>query len=378
MSEKQRILLIDDDKILCEQWSELFDNIYNFRYYCTSTEFLNDIELGEIDGLIDIVIIDFNLKEDLNGLELLNNIINKSIFSKTLFIALTGFLSDLNESWILEGGFDYFLSKNKGTKSILESIEAILGIKEKILIDRKNKNNVNLIEVLINTINKKSELETKFLKRLISQKLFDYIENDPNQLSPKEEKIAIGFVDICDFTDKTNYHGAKKISYVLNCFFDLCSEIIIRNEGIVDKYIGDQVMWFHNSKDFDFSTKCRQCIQTAIEINHSFQRVNLHLSEKFGEVENFKLSTGLAVGKSIVGLLGGDYRMQYTAIGRYVNLAARLCSKAQQNQILIHKPLADKVNNFKFGKHINVKLKGYRNPIIALPLLKNNLNNIEA
>jgi len=101
-----------------------------------------------------------------------------------------------------------------------------------------------------------------------------------------------------------------------------------RHGGDVDKFVGDAMFaWFSGP------ARCRHAIDAAVEILSG-------LHERFAGKAGTEIGFGIHVGEVVVGSMGSQDRRDYTAIGRSVNLAARLCSAAKSGQILVSEAVA--------------------------------------
>jgi adenylate cyclase len=154
-------------------------------------------------------------------------------------------------------------------------------------------------------------------------------------LSPREEEIAVAFLDIRDFTRISNNIGnIWKMNKTLELLFQHTCKCITQNNGFIDKFIGDSVMWFHQEGSIESSS--RKCIDTAIDILKGMDVLNEKIWEEIYMEVPIKVGIGIACGKVAVGIFGApDYRIQYSLIGPTVNLASRLCSKADKDEIII-------------------------------------------
>jgi adenylate cyclase len=122
------------------------------------------------------------------------------------------------------------------------------------------------------------------------------------------------------------------IHRTLNEYFELMTEIVFRNEGTMDKFIGDGLMAFFGDP-IPQSDHALRAVRTAIEM----QRAVRGLRERW-EAEGrmpIHIRIGLNTGEVVVGDMGSRRIMAYTAIGANVNLASRLESKAPVDGVLV-------------------------------------------
>jgi adenylate cyclase len=134
-------------------------------------------------------------------------------------------------------------------------------------------------------------------------------------------EITVMFTDVADFTAKTENADPSQVMISTSRYFAALSEEIMNRRGTVDKFIGDAVMAFWNApmEDADHVVNaCRAalaCLRANEELNTVFQ------TEAWPA---YRTRFGLHVGDAVVGNVGSNDRMNYTALGATVNLASRL------------------------------------------------------
>ncbi len=148
-------------------------------------------------------------------------------------------------------------------------------------------------------------------------------------LSPtgEQRQVTLLFSDVRNFTALTEKSKPEEIVKLVNIYLDLQSRIIEEKKGIVDKFMGDQVMAiFLGEKQAD------NAVQAAIEVQRAIRDLNKKRFKK-GEIV-FTVGCGLNIGSAVMGNMGSQSRLDYTVIGDVVNLASRLCSIAEAGEIL--------------------------------------------
>lgn len=171
------------------------------------------------------------------------------------------------------------------------------------------------------------------LGRFLPQELVDQVITQDEQLTlgGKRVQVTALFADVVSFTPICEQLEPEMTVAILNELFTIVTEIIFRHQGTVDKFMGDCVMAFWgppNAAD-DHATRA---LEAAEEIIGWLDVGNANWREKYG-IE-IQLAVGINTGDAIVGNIGSETRMEYTAIGDAINVAARLESIARPNQIL--------------------------------------------
>ena len=124
----------------------------------------------------------------------------------------------------------------------------------------------------------------------------------------------------------------EQVVEILNEYLQLATEAIFKNRGTLDKFIGDAAMAIFNAP-FDLDDFVYKAVCAARDIAAGSQELEERLKKRFGKTVSFGI--GVNCGRAVVGNIGCDFRMDYTAIGDTVNTAARLESNAKKGQILI-------------------------------------------
>jgi adenylate cyclase len=127
-------------------------------------------------------------------------------------------------------------------------------------------------------------------------------------------------------------------------YFTALSEVILEQGGTIDKYIGDGVMAFWNAPDPQ-ADHCERACRAALLARKANDRVNREFEAE--GLPRFRTRFGIHVGEAVVGNLGSSERMDYTALGSTVNLAARLegLNKEHGTDILISAAVHERIKD---------------------------------
>ena len=165
----------------------------------------------------------------------------------------------------------------------------------------------------------------KYMSRTTYQMLE---QNGSANLAGERKWLALVFSDVRGFTAFSENRDPALVIERLNQVLALEADVVRRHGGDVDKFVGDAMFaWFSGP------ARCRQAIDAAVEILSG-------LHERFAGKAGTEIGFGIHVGEVVVGSMGSQDRRDYTAIGRSVNLAARLCSAAKSGQILVSEAVA--------------------------------------
>ncbi|MFQ5627445.1 MAG: adenylate/guanylate cyclase domain-containing protein [bacterium] len=162
--------------------------------------------------------------------------------------------------------------------------------------------------------------------------------------------VAILFSDIRNFTSVAEKLEPEQIVHLINVYFHLQTEMIEKNGGIVDKFMGDQIMAI-----FPTNNMLSSAISAAVAIQRGIRDVNQSRRQKNEVI--LEVGIGINHGRAVLGNMGHKLRMDYTVIGDVVNIAARLCSIAKAGQIIASMEAVKNLN----GKYPTTRLQ----PIIV-------------
>jgi adenylate cyclase len=171
------------------------------------------------------------------------------------------------------------------------------------------------------------ERQRLFIKRAFQQyvpsRVVERVVADPRLLRFGGERrdLTILFSDIRSFTTYSEKHDPGQVVEVLREYLTGMVETVFRQEGTLDKFIGDAVMAIFGAPVTQADHALRAC-RAALEMQVELRR--LHAKWKAEGKDVFNMGIGINTGEVIVGNLGSEQRFEYTVIGDPVNLAARL------------------------------------------------------
>ncbi|HET8731560.1 MAG TPA: adenylate/guanylate cyclase domain-containing protein [Moraxellaceae bacterium] len=145
---------------------------------------------------------------------------------------------------------------------------------------------------------------------------------------PQAREITILFSDIRGFTTLSETRTPEAVVELLNRYFSQQVEVVFRHGGTLDKFIGDAIMAFWNAPA-DNPLHAAHAVQAALGMAEALDRFRKELAATDGSLADFDIGIGLHTGPAVVGFLGSDDRLDYTAIGDTVNLGSRIegCTK---------------------------------------------------
>ncbi|HRE91201.1 MAG TPA: adenylate/guanylate cyclase domain-containing protein, partial [Myxococcota bacterium] len=148
------------------------------------------------------------------------------------------------------------------------------------------------------------------------------------------------FADVVSFTSLADEREPEVAVAILNELFTIVTEIVFQHGGIIDKFIGDCAMAIWGAPD-GHPDDARRAVRAAEAILRWLEVGNARWRKQLGR--DIELAIGIHTGVAVVGNIGSEKRMEYTAIGDAVNVAARLERLARPGQILMTRETMQRV-----------------------------------
>jgi adenylate cyclase len=207
------------------------------------------------------------------------------------------------------------------------------------------------------------------LKRYLSPQLVAAVLSgeESHVLKPTRQEVTIVFSDLRNYTQFSEVSEPEEIIAMLKDFHALYGEIIFQYDGTLERFAGDGVMVFFGAP-VPFKDHARRAVAMAAEARERLQGLR-NKWEKLGY--SLDISFGISTGYVFVGNIGFEARMDYAAIGKTTNLAARLCAAAKGGQILISRKTLFQVEDIVDVEEIGaLEVKGFSHPVAAYNVLR--------
>ncbi len=196
---------------------------------------------------------------------------------------------------------------------------------------------------LTETVRKEAIIRSNF-QRYFAPDLAD-------EIAGKEEAVGLGgdkrpvvvfFTDIRGFTAMSETMNPDEIANLLTEYFTEMVAIVFKHGGTLDKFMGDAIMALWGaplSKEDDLD----RSMAAAIEMLDVLEDLNKVWAEQ--NRPTLHIGIGINYGEVFAGNIGSEQRMEYTVIGDSVNVASRLCSKADGGEIIVSHPFYEALKN---------------------------------
>ena len=196
--------------------------------------------------------------------------------------------------------------------------------------------------------------------------------NAPSNENFSSREVTILLTDLRGFTSISEAYPAGVVLDLLNRYLAKMIEIVVRNQGTIDKFMGDAIMVlfgapYSQRDDVKHALTCAMEMQIAMDEINAYNK-NLEMPELF-------MGIGINTGTVMAGLLGSALHSEYTVIGDEVNLTSRIEAFSLRGQVLISQSTLDRCRDFvTTSKPTNVFVKGKAKPVdlyevLAIPSL---------
>jgi adenylate cyclase len=174
--------------------------------------------------------------------------------------------------------------------------------------------------------------------------------------APKRQDVCILFSDVRGFTELSQEMEPEALLHVLSEHLATLVSLVYEHGGYVDKFAGDGIMAV-----FDGEAMVRKACQCALEMREASRQ---HLQTEGLRIH--QMGIGIHRGDAVIGNLGSAKHLDYTLIGKTVNLAARLCSMADSLSIVVSQAVREALEDepgLAFGQERRVMVRGFKEPI---------------
>ncbi|MBI1939368.1 MAG: adenylate/guanylate cyclase domain-containing protein [Ignavibacteriales bacterium] len=201
----------------------------------------------------------------------------------------------------------------------------------------------------------------------VSREIVDELVANYHELESKRKFVCVMFLDIRDFTHFAEKMQPEEIIKYQNNVFSFMIEIITKNNGIINQFLGDGYMATFGAP-ITRGNDCLNAVKASLEIIKTIEQKN-----KEGIISQTRIGIGLHAGEVVAGNVGTDVRKQYSISGNTVILASRIeeLNKEFGTQLLISKEVLEQIEQNGYNAEFfgSVPLKGREKPVDVFKLV---------
>ncbi len=261
-------------------------------------------------------------------------------------------------SYLVFWGVSFFLALHLGKIIAQAFIEPITEIINKVAMIEKghlaakvqvfSKDEIGTLGTAINRmgsgLEKREKIEKTFRKYVdhqVAERILDGVESEL-RIEGTNVNAVVMFADVRGFTSMSESSSPEEIVKMLNQFFERMVGIVQKHQGVIDKFIGDNMMVVWGVPNAIENAEVK-AVTAAIEMMTEMEKMNA--DRKSQGLSEIGVGIGLNSGPMIAGSIGSSERMEYTVIGDTVNTAQRAESVAKKQQLVITDVMFSKVKH---------------------------------
>ena len=322
----------------------------------------------------DLVLLDIMMPK-LDGISVLKELKQDSALRFTPIILVTAKADTRDVVNGLEAGGDDYLTKPFEHAALVARVRSLLRTKE--LHDTVQSQAAQLKEQTQQLSSWNRLLEERVaeqlaqierigrLQRFLAPQVAQMIassDTSDSLLASHRREVTVLFCDLRGFTAFTDASEPEEVMGVLREYHESLGELIFQYEGTLERFLGDGIMIVFNDP-IPCDDHTERAVRLALDMRAKVDDLAKQWARK-GHALGFGI--GIASGYATLGQVGFEHRREYTAIGRVINLASRLCDEAKPGQIVISQRAFSSVEQWVGAEHIGqLTLKGFNRPIEA-------------
>jgi adenylate cyclase len=347
-SRRARILVVDDTADVRYFLVALLQDGYEVEAAESGEE---GLQVALSDRRPEIILLDV-MMPGMDGYEVMRRLARDSRTADIPVIFLTALSSVEEEQFGLDLGATDYITKPISPPVLLARVRLHL----------ERSANAKRLKTL-------SEQLSRYLAPQVYQSLFD--GSRQAEIQTQRKRLTVFFSDIKNFTASTAQWQPEEVTFLLNSYFEEMSQIAAEYGATLDKFIGDAiVIFFGDPHTLGPRQDAVQCVKMAVAMQQRMGELQRRW-KAMGIPKAFEIRIGINSGFCDVGNFGSNLRMDYTIIGREVNLAARLEQAAEPGGILISRDTHDLVQDeIEVEAREPVVAKGFAEPITVYAVRK--------
>lgn len=265
----------------------------------------------------DLILLDI-MMPGMDGFEVCRQVRSQALTAHIPVLMVTALYETAERIQALEAGADDFLSKPFNVYELAARVKSLLRIKHQH-----------------DELARSNDLFYSVVRRYVSPEVSEQILRDPERylkLGGESRRVTTLFADIRGFTRYAQTHAANRVVELLNLIFCELTDVVFRWRGTLDKYLGDAIMAIYGAP-VSYQDDTLRAIRTALDMQAAFAALRSRWVDE--EERSLSLGVGIHTGEAVVGNIGTERLMDYTAVGDAVNIAQRLEELAEGGQVLI-------------------------------------------
>jgi adenylate cyclase len=230
----------------------------------------------------------------------------------------------------------------------------------RVTVDRASNDELGRLADSFNEMTEGLRLKEQYrgvLDKVVSKDVAEELLEGGIELGGETRHVAVLFADVRGFTSLTEGLPPQTVITLINTYMEKMSEAVEAEGGVVDKYVGDELMAIFGapvSRGDDAGRAVRAAIRIQSEV------AELGEQRRAMGVDPLGVGVGINSGRAVAGNMGSSNRLNYTVLGEVVNLASRLCGLAPAGEVYLSEATASEVNSLVDLEAVGTRrLKGF-------------------
>ena len=238
------------------------------------------------------------------------------------------------------------------------------GKKEGLTLLFTNQTRENELKQTVNAVSEERRIIKDMFCRYMSNEVMENLMETPDKVKLGGDKrtATVFFADIRGYTSFSEHREPEEIVEILNEYFSVAVEQVVRHKGYIDKFIGDCIMAVWGVPMLPEKEDALNAVTCALKIQDMVRSGKRKFFRKGASA--LRIGIGINTGPLVAGNLGSMQRMDYSVIGDTVNLASRLEGVAGSDEIIISQSTRNQIGEkFRYEERPAVRVKGKEKPI---------------
>ena len=203
------------------------------------------------------------------------------------------------------------------------------------------------------------------IQRYLPKGIAEKILAQKGRIEGERKQVTVMFCDLVGFTSMSETLDPEEIYPILDKVHEILIHKVHEYEGVVNKMIGDGIMALFGAP-VALEDAPQRAIRSAFAIHREITRYSESLKEQHHTMPMLQMRTGIHTGLVVVGTIGNDLRVEFTAVGNTVNLASRLESLAMPGTTYVSEDTFELAEEFfRFERQGEKEIKGFSKPVVV-------------
>jgi class 3 adenylate cyclase/CheY-like chemotaxis protein len=320
-----RLLVVDDEEDVGALFKGRFRKELQRGEYDLSftTDPIQALRMVDASPELEVLITDLNMPQ-MDGLELLTEVTKLRRPLKTIVLTAYNDLENVRAA-MMRGAFDFQVKP-------LDVVDLRTTISKAVTIVRELQAGVEARRHAVELTEQKRRVEEIFGRYVCEEVKAQLLACPEGHLGSERLTLTVLMADIRGFTVLSEVLAPEQVVQVLNGYLERATEVMFRRNGMINEILGDGLLVFFGAPISD-ENATEHAVAAALELQLAMNDLNAGHREQ--GLPELALGIGVHSGEVVVGTIGSRRRQKYTAIGKTVNLVARIESRSVGGQVLV-------------------------------------------